>query len=277
MNKIISFFLLFLASLLKKTAYLPLLMLAAACNNTDTSSPVTPTPATKRISFSITDTFPHDTTSFTEGLLFYKGDLYESTGLAGKSKIMQVDLKTGKAIRQMALDKKYFGEGIVIINDTVYQLTYQDKIGFMYSLKDFKKIGEFKFASAEGWGMTTDGKQIIASDGTSNLSYYEPGTFRLLRTQGVTEGGSLSYNLNELEYIDGFIYANQWQAPYILKIDPGSGEIVGKIDLTDVCNKIRTKYSDSEFLNGIAYDSTTKKMYITGKMWPEMYAIQLGQ
>jgi glutaminyl-peptide cyclotransferase len=254
------------------------LVLALSCNNDPSPSddPITATP-TKTISHSIVASYPHDTSSFTEGLLFYNGELFESTGLPGKSRISKVDLMTGKAIQTVELDKKYFGEGIVIINDTIYQWTYQDKIGLMYNAKDFKKIGEFKFASPEGWGMTTDGKQIIASDGTSNLSFYQPGSFQLLRTQGVTERGSLSYNLNELEYINGYIYANQWQSPYILKIDPASGEIVAKIDLSETCNKIKNRYPKAEFLNGIAYDPDTKKIYVTGKYWPELYEIQLGE
>jgi glutamine cyclotransferase len=229
------------------------------------------------ISYSVLDTFPHDTSSFTEGLLFYKGELYESTGLKGKSRILKVDLKTGKTSPIVTMGNEYFGEGIVILNDTVYQLTYQEKVGFMYSLKDGKKIGQFTFASPEGWGMTTDGKQIIASDGTSNLSFYEPGTFKLIRQQAVTEGEALSFNLNELEYIDGFIYANQWQTPYILKIDPATGAVIGKIDLSDITNRIRNSYPFAEFLNGIAYDPASKKIYVTGKLWPQLYGIQLSR
>jgi glutamine cyclotransferase len=261
---------------MKKVLYLSLLLLVVACNNVE-NPPVSTPPPTKLISYVVKNTFPHDTSSFTEGLLFYKGELYESTGLQGKSRIMKIDIKTGKALERMDLDKKYFGEGITIINDTIYQLTYQDNVGFMYSLNGYKKLGEFKFASAEGWGMTTDGKQIIASDGTSNLSFYEPGTFRLLRTLGVTEGGGLSYNLNELEYIDGFIYANQWQAPYIHKINPESGEIVAKIDFSDICNRIKSQYRFADSFNGIAYDSASKKIYVTGKYWPEMYEIELSK
>lgn len=264
---------------MKKTFYILLLASLFACNNGDksTDGPKEGAEAPKSISYSVVNTLPHDTSSFTEGLLFYKGDLYESTGQYGKSRIMQVDLKTGKVLRSVPLDTKYFGEGIVIVNDTIYQLTYQEKVGFMYSLKDFKKLGEFKFASAEGWGMTTDGKQIIATDGTSNLHYYEPGTFRLLKTQAVTESGSLAINLNELEYIDGYIYANQWQYPYIVKIDPATGVIVGKIDFSTLTDQIKARYSYAEYFNGIAYDSATKKTYVTGKNWPELYEIQLSK
>ena len=203
--------------------------------------------------------------------------MYESGGDYGRSRLLKVDLKTGAILKSVNLEDQYFGEGIVIVNDTIYQLTYREKTGFMYSVKDFRKIKEFSFtAQKEGWGMTTDGKEIIASDGTSNLYYYQPGTFRLLRTQSVTEAGSLSFNLNELEYINGYIYANQWQQPYILKIDPSSGAIVAKADLTDVWNRVKAKDPSVDVPNGIAYDSTTKKIYVTGKKWPDLYEIQFG-
>ena len=203
--------------------------------------------------------------------------MYESTGEYGTSRLIKVDVKTGKALQSIDLDKKYFGEGIAIINDTIYQLTYREDVGFMYSLKDFKKLGEFKFAAKEGWGMTSDGKNIIASDGTSRLYYYEPGTFKLIKTQDVTEGGDLSYNVNELEYINGFIYANQYQAPYVLKINPANGAIVAKADLTSMWNRIKVTDPKADVPNGIAYDSAAKKIYITGKWWPELYEIQFGE
>jgi glutamine cyclotransferase len=250
------------------------------CKNQDrdTSGPDTPRPGEPKIlSYSIGPVYPHDTSTFTEGLLIYKNEMYESGGDYGRSRLLKVDLKTGAILKSVNLEDQYFGEGIVIVNDTIYQLTYREKTGFMYSVKDFRKIKEFSFtAQKEGWGMTTDGKEIIASDGTSNLYYYQPGTFRLLRTQSVTEAGSLSFNLNELEYINGYIYANQWQQPYILKIDPSSGAIVAKADLTDVWNRVKAKDPSVDVPNGIAYDSTTKKIYVTGKKWPDLYEIQFG-
>jgi glutamine cyclotransferase len=270
--------------LMKKILYILLAAWLVSCNDdpkTETGNGKTDNgnipPPPKSIGYSIISPLPHDTSSFTEGLLFYKGDLYESTGEYGKSRIMQVDLKTGKIIRSVALGPQYFGEGIVIINDTIYQLTYKEKIGFMYSLKDFKKIGEFRFASPEGWAMTTNGKEIIASDGTSNLYFYEPGTFRLLRTISVTESGSLTLWINELEFIDGYIYANLWQTDYVAKIDPNTGVIVGKINFGSLISQVKAKYPFVDFFNGIAYNPDTKKMYVTGKNWPEMYEIQLGQ
>ncbi|RYZ41873.1 MAG: glutaminyl-peptide cyclotransferase [Sphingobacteriales bacterium] len=257
----------------------------AACNNgdKDSSTPAAdPTPApipskaAKSISYSIVQTYPHDTSSFTQGLVIYNGNLYEGTGERGHSHLLKTDLKTGKIEQHVSLAQKYFGEGITILRDTVYQLTWQERVVFVYTLKDFKKVKEFAF-NTDGWGITTDGKELLVSDGSSNIYYYNPSTFQLQRTQTITEDGSLSYNLNELEYIDGFIYANQWQAPYILKIDPGSGSVVGKIDLTNIWNRVKAKDPAADVPNGIAYDSNTKKIYITGKKWPELYEVQLGQ
>ena len=232
-------------------------------------------PAPKNLGYSILSVYPHDTGSFTQGLAFYKGELYEGTGEYGRSKLQQVDLKTGKILRQIPIPDKYFGEGITILNDTIYQLTWKEKTVFAWSLKDFKKLKEFTI-NTEGWGITNDGKNLIVTDGGSNLYFYEPSTFRLLLTQGVTDGGNLAFNLNEIEYADGFIYANQWQYPYILKIDQNNAQVVAKSDLTEVWNRVKAKDPASDVPNGIAYDTASKKMYVTGKRWPELYEIQFS-
>jgi len=145
----------------------------------------------------------------------------------------------------------------------------------VYSAKDFKKIKELPL-EGEGWGMTNDGKNLIASNGKSSLYFYDPSTFRLIRELPVTESGSSVVNINELEYINGFVYANQWQYNYIIKINPSTGEVVGKMDLSNEVNKIKAKDPHAEFLNGIAYNPSTKKVYITGKLWPEIYEIQFA-
>ena len=233
------------------------------------------TPAPKNLGYSILSVYPHDTGSFTQGLAFYKGELYEGTGEYGRSKLQQVDLKTGKILRQIPIPDKYFGEGITVLNDTIYQLTWKEKTVFAWSLKDFKKLKEFTI-NTEGWGITNDGKNLIVTDGGSNLYFYESSTFRLLRTLGVTDGGNLAFNLNEIEYADGFIYANQWQYPYILKIDQNTAQVVAKSDLTEVWNRVKAKDAASDVPNGIAYDTATKKMYVTGKRWPELYEIQFS-
>jgi len=250
-----------------------------SCKNNDNNNHqngITNPPGPQMISYSIINSYPHDTSSFTQGLAIYNGAMYEGTGEYGHSKLIRVDIKTGKIENQVAMDDKYFGEGITVLNDTIYQLTWKENKVFAYTLNDFKKIKEFTINS-EGWGITTDGKELIVSDGSSNLYFYDPSTFRLLRKQGVTEGGSLAFNLNELEYIDGYIYANQWQAPYILKIDPQSGQIVAKANLQMVWDRAKAIDPFADVPNGIAYDSATKKIYITGKRWPELYEIQFGR
>lgn len=265
----------------KITTFLFLLSIIACKNkdNNDNGKNTPPPDQPKTISYSIVNSYPHDTASFTQGLLIYNGILYESTGdtNGNANQIMKVDLKTGKVVKLAYIDKsKYFGEGITILRDTVYQLTWKAKTVFVYSLKDFKKIKEFSI-NTQGWGITTDGKDLIVSDGTTNLYYYDPTTFHLLKTQEITEAGSLSYNLNELEYIDGFIYANQWQYPYILKIDPATGKVVGKANLNDVWNRVKAIDPNADVPNGIAYDPATKKIYVTGKLWPNLFEIQFGQ
>jgi glutaminyl-peptide cyclotransferase len=249
----------------------------SSCNNTDTTSGnsgdsnSTNTPI---ISYSIAAIYPHDTSSFTEGLEFHQGQLIESGGNYGSSKIISYDLKSGKPSKEIKLDKKFFGEGVTVVNDTAYQLTWKENVVHVYSIKDFKKIKELP-VNGEGWGLTNDRKNIIASNGSSNLYFYEPGTFRLLKTQLVTENGNSVLNINELEYINGYVYANQWGYPYIIKIDPNSGLVVGKLDLTDLVNKIKAQDPHADVLNGIAYNPETKKFYITGKYWPQIFELQI--
>jgi glutamine cyclotransferase len=262
---------------MKKFLYIVVLAAFSACNPKEPTATNNPDPnAPKSMSYSIINTYPHDTSSYTQGLLFYNGEMYEGTGNYGFSKLRKIDLATGKAQKEISLDKKYFGEGVAILNDTVYQLTWKEKTVFVYTLKDFKKIKEFTI-NTDGWGLTTDGKNLIASDGSSTLYYYNPATFKLLKTQDVTEGGSLSYNLNELEYIDGFIYANQYLAPYIFKIDPASGKVVAKADVTSMWDRAKVIDPEAEVPNGIAYDDKSKKIYVTGKLWPELYEVQFSQ
>ena len=247
-----------------------------ACNNTkdeehknDKTKPAAPV----NIGYSILNVYPHDTSSFTQGLSIYKGDLYEGTGEYGKSKLLKIDIKTGKIQKEIALGEKFFGEGITILNDTAYQLTWKEKIVFVYTVKDFKRVKEFPL-DTEGWGMTNDGKNLIVSDGTNNLYFHNPSDFKLIRTLEVTENGTPTFNLNELEFIDGYVFANQWQYPYILKIDPSNGQVVAKSDLTEIWNRVKQKNPNSDVPNGIAYDPATKKIYITGKLWPDLYEIQ---
>ena len=233
------------------------------------------------INYTVIGTLPHDTASFTEGLLLHDGQLYESTGTepdmpeSRRSLFGIVDPKTGKINPKAELDRtKFFGEGITFLHDKVYQLTWKTKIGFIYDAKTFKKLGEFPMPVKEGWGMTTDGVNLIISDGTSNISYVDPNSFRLVKIVGVTDNNGPVSNINELELINGYLYANQWESNYILKIDTASGKVVGKLNLDSLANAAKNKFGGIDVLNGIAYDPTTGKVYVTGKLWPDIYEIK---
>ncbi len=231
------------------------------------------------IEYTITGSIPHDTSSFTEGLLFHDQQLFESTGSPAeyhqtKSLLGIVDVKTGKINKKVELDRNiYFGEGIVFFKNKIYQLTYKNQTGFIYDAKSYKKTGQFEYKNKEGWGLTTDGTAIIMSDGTSTLTYLDPENFRVIKTLKVTNNGSDEEYLNELEYIKGFIYANIWTKNYIVKIAPESGKIVGILDLSNIYYKAKNKYPNSLETNGIAFNPETNKIYITGKLWPAIYIL----
>ncbi|RYY41341.1 MAG: glutaminyl-peptide cyclotransferase [Chitinophagaceae bacterium] len=253
------------------------LLLLAACNGTE--NPGTDTgssaPTVPLLSYTVGGNLPHDTSSFTEGLSFYKGQLWESTGEYGESKLLLTDLKTGKALKTVTLDSALFGEGVVIVNDTIYQLTWREHKVLVYDVNTLKKLKELPLQT-EGWGLTTDGNDLIASDGSSNLSFYEPGTFRLLRTQGVTENGNPVSNINELEWVNGYVYANVWGKDDLLKIDPASGQVKGRLDLSQLTARAKSLYPGADVANGVVYNPDTKKFYVTGKNWPELYELQFA-
>jgi glutaminyl-peptide cyclotransferase len=231
------------------------------------------------IEHTIVSTTPHDSLAYTEGLLFNDGVLYESTGSPDsnpelRSILGTVDMKTGKIDKKAELNRnQYFGEGIVILNGKIYQLTYKNQTGFIYDAKTYKQIGTFNYKNKEGWGMTTDGKNIIMSDGTNALTYLDPETLKPLKTLNVTNGGYSEDNLNELEYIKGYIYANIWTKNYIVKIDPATGKVVGLLDLSSIADDANKKNPDVDVLNGIAYNPVTDKIYVTGKLYRDLYEI----
>lgn len=233
-----------------------------------------------QISFSVENQYPHDINSFTEGFLFHDGKLYESTGATEnlpqtKSLFGEVDLKTGKIDVKAELDRNiYFGEGIAFLNGKVFQLTYKNQMGFIYDGKTFKNIGKFTYTNREGWGLTTDGKSLIMSDGTSYITYLDPTSFAVTKTLDVAENNYVVENINELEFIKGFIYANIWMTNIIVKIDPNTGDVVAKIDLNDLARQSKEKHPGSLEMNGIAYDSISNKIVVTGKMWPTIYEIK---
>jgi glutamine cyclotransferase len=253
----------------------------AACNGTDRSSENAGDNSPAIINYTVVRQLPHDTSAFTEGLLFHEGQLYESTGTDSlmpedrRSLFGVVDTLTGKISPKAELDrKKFFGEGICFLGDKVYQLTWKTKLGFIYDARSFKKLGEFTIPVNEGWGMTTDGTHLMMSDGSSNVSYVDPQTFHVVRVLTVSDNNGPVGNVNELELIHGFLYANEWQTDYILKIDTATGKVLGKLDLSSLSTEARAKYGQSAELNGIAYDSATGKVYVTGKLWPTIYEIK---
>ena len=233
------------------------------------------------IDFTYIKSYPHDTTSFTEGLLIHDGQLYESSGATSdltqtKSLFGIVDLTTGKIDIKVEIDRlKYFGEGITILNQKIYQLTYKTKIGFVYDATTFKKIRDFSFSNKEGWGLTTDGTNLIMSDGTYELTYLDPFTLQPIKKITVTENGSVKENLNELEFIKGYIFANIWPTNTIVKINPEDGKIVGRLDLTPLHDDSKSLYPRSLEMNGIAYDSISNRIFVTGKLWPKIYELEI--
>jgi glutaminyl-peptide cyclotransferase len=231
--------------------------------------------------------YKHDVTSFTEGLQYYNGKMYESRGDYANSALTVSDLKTGNILLKHKIGAtptdSTFGEGLTIINNKLYQLTWQNHVVFVYDINDLSKpIKKFNWAS-EGWGMTNDGKNIIIGDGvTSNLYFVNPDDFKITRVQAVVDnnGPIAVQTINELEYIDGFVFANMWNTDYIIKIDPTSGHVVGRLHTNELLKSFYATYEASpekgNVLNGIAYDSATKKIFITGKNWPKIFEISLN-
>jgi glutaminyl-peptide cyclotransferase len=232
------------------------------------------------IKFSVIKTYPHDTESFTEGFIFQNNELYESTGSPEnfpqtRSVIGPVSFKTGKINKKIELDRnRYFGEGIVFFKDKLYQLTYQNRLGFIYDSRTFKQIGTFTYKNKEGWGMTTDGENIIMSDGTNVITYWNPDSLNVIKTLNITFNGSSALYMNELEYINGYIYSNIWTTSNIAKIDPRDGKIIGIIDLSSLYAKARKENPLSEATNGIAYDPAKDRIFVTGKFWPFIFQIK---
>jgi glutaminyl-peptide cyclotransferase len=237
------------------------------------TEPIPSSPSAQLYSYQIINTYPHDTGAFTEGLVFDSGILYESTGLKGQSSLRKVDLKTGKVLQIIRLGSGYFGEGITTLGDTIIQLTWQEHKGFVYEKSTFELLREFDI-DTEGWGITTDGKNVIMSDGTSTLHILSPGTFENIGDINVQDAGVPVNNLNELEYIGGSIYANVWNSDNIAIIDPGSGRVNGWVNLKGLL-PAQPDGKTVDVLNGIAYDAPNGRIYVTGKYWPSLFEIKL--
>lgn len=255
---------------MKKTLFfiLSVVLIAAACKQSTEEKTAVPA-----ISYSVVNSFPHDTKAFTEGLMIHNGELYESTG-EKESWIGVVDIKTGVTAKKTQLDPQYFGEGMTILNNKVYYLTWKHKTGFIYDFKSFKQIGEFHYET-EGWGMTTDNKNIIMSDGSDKIYFLDTVSMKPIKTLAVTNNGEPLKGLNELEYVDGSIYANVWQTSSVVKIDMNTGAVTGTLDLSPLTKQARELKPEVDVLNGIAWHPATKLMLVTGKYWNYIYVIKL--
>jgi len=232
-----------------------------------------PTPAVPIYGYKVVKVYPHDRTAFTQGLIFHDGRLYESTGINGQSSLREVTLETGKPVRNLPLDEKYFGEGLTVWEDKLVQLTWKAGKGFVYARDSFKKLGDFDYPG-EGWGLTHDGSRLIMSDGTPHLRFLDPKTFKEIRKLAVKVGDKPLPTLNELEYIDGEIYANLYGTQAIARISPDTGQVLGLIDLRGLLTQEDLK-QPVNVLNGIAYDEASDRLFVTGKLWPKLFEIKL--
>lgn len=227
----------------------------------------------KKYGYKVIHTYPHDKDAFTQGLFYDNGELFEGTGQESGSTLREVELETGKVIRQHDLDESLFGEGITLYRDHIYQVTWKSKVGFVYNKPDFKLINKIYYPT-QGWGLTTMGDKIVMSDGSNVLYFYEPDMFTVISKIEVYDNEKKRDSLNELEYINGEIWANIWLSDHIARIDPLTGKVLGYVDLTGILPASDRK-ADTDVLNGIAYDNKGNRIFVTGKKWPKLFEIKV--
>ncbi|OGU56928.1 MAG: hypothetical protein A2X64_02730 [Ignavibacteria bacterium GWF2_33_9] len=274
MNKLIQIFILIF-----------LMISLSSCSKTDinfkpavktniSENPVNGDKQTKKYFPKILKKFPHNPSSYTQGLIFHNGDLYEGTGQYGSSKLMKINLKTGYPLKSLDLLPVYFGEGITIFNNKIYQLTWQSNKGFIYDINSLKKIGEFTYPT-EGWGITNDSTSLIVSDGSNFLNFYDPINFSVIKTiMVVRKDDTPVYNLNELEFINGMVFANVYMTNEIIVINPNTGVIEASIDVSELRYHL-DDIADAEVANGIAYNDKTNTYFLTGKYWSNLFEVKL--
>lgn len=257
-------------TLVRVLTLLVLSSLIVGCTSSTQSAQNGPAPV---YGYEVVNAYPHDTGAFTQGLGYHDGTLYEGTGIRGESDIRQVKLESGNVIRKREISDQYFGEGITLWNDRLVQLTWQSNVGFVYERATFDRVDDFSYPT-EGWGLTHDGERLIMSDGTSSLYFHDPDTFERQGSVEVQDDDEPIDQLNELEFIEGKVYANVWQADRIAIIDPTDGRVTAWIDLTGLLpEKDRTPSTD--VLNGIAYDAENDRLFVTGKRWPKLFEIDV--
>jgi glutaminyl-peptide cyclotransferase len=231
------------------------------------------------LSFAIKNAYPHDTAAFTEGLQFVGGSLLESTGLYGQSTLRRSALTTGRVLQQTQLPNNFFGEGCTQLNGLVYQLTYKEGTCLVYDARTLKLLRQYPYNFGEGWGLTHNDSLLIVSNGGSNLFFFDPATFKELKRVGVSNAYGPLANLNELEWIDGYVYANIWQRDVVVKINPETGVVVGEMDLSELRRRASVPAPDANYdyvLNGLAYDSVGKRLFVTGKNWSTVFELSLS-
>lgn len=225
--------------------------------------------------FTVVGRLPHDSYAYTEGLVYHAGRLYESTGLYGQSTLRMLDAGSGRILQRQRLPAQLFGEGLALVGDRLIQLTWKAGRALVYRRRDFAPRGQFRY-TGEGWGLTYDGRSLIMSDGSSRLYFRDPQTFRLLRTVTVTDHGRPLPYLNELEYIDGEVWANVYQSPFIVRIDPLSGQVRGRLDFS-AWPTAAERTGREDVLNGIAWDPGTRQLFVTGKNYAYIYRVRLDR
>ena len=221
----------------------------------------------------VVNRWPHDPGAYTQGLVFHEGKLLESTGLYGESTVREVELESGAVLRSVAVPQEYFGEGLTLFAGRLVQLTWREERGFVYRLEDLARVGEFTYRG-EGWGLTHDGARLIMSDGTNRLRFLDPATFAVVGTLDVSDGFGPVWMLNELEWVRGEIWANIYLTDRIARIDPGSGRVLGYLDLTGLLPDAERLARRVDVLNGIAYDPVADRIFVTGKWWPLLFEIR---
>jgi glutamine cyclotransferase len=230
--------------------------------------------APQEYTFTIVQSFPHDTSAFTQGLAYRDGFLYEGTGLEGRSSLRKVRLETGEVVQQVNLGPDFFGEGVTLVEDKVLQLTWKAGVGFVYDLNTLQLLRRFSY-SGEGWGIAAHGREVFMSDGTSKIRVLDAETLQEKRRFMVHDGATPVEQLNELEFVEGQIFANVWHSNRIARISPQSGQVVGWIDLTGLLSPVY-RVGPEAVLNGIAYDPIRERLFVTGKLWPKIFEIRLS-
>jgi glutamine cyclotransferase len=253
------------------------LVLAVSCLGTSScggaASKVSTAGGTPTYGFEIVNTFKHATDSFTQGLEYREGKLYESAGGDGTSSLRLVELETGRVLDKVDVPMPYFAEGLTLLNGKIYQLTWQHGVGFIYDANTFSKTGQFRY-DGEGWGLTNDGRSLILSDGTNRIRFLDPDSFKVTKTIAIMDGNKAIDSLNELEYLDGEIYSNVWHRDELAVINPQTGKVTAWVNLRGLLQPGEVR-DEEAVLNGIAYDATNKRLFVTGKLWPKLFEIRI--